>query len=87
MEQPWLQSWLTESRAPDVRASSGKLGNERRAVWVDLIWLPSGSVTERGNLARCRLVHTLVYCRKWPVVPLSTMALFPGVASGGIRDW
>jgi hypothetical protein len=61
-----------------------KLGNARRAVWVDWIWLPSGSVTERGNLARFWLVQTLVYCRKWPVVSLSTMAAFSGVASGGI---
>jgi hypothetical protein len=61
-----------------------KLGNARRAVWVDWIWLPSGSLTERGNLARFWLVQTLVYCRKWPVVSLSTMAAFSGVASGGI---
>ncbi len=67
-EQPLSQSWLTDSRAPDLRlgkmwarrASSGKLGSERRAVCVEWIWLPSGSVTDRGQLARFRFVQTLV---------------------------
>ena len=57
------------------RAVSGKFGRESISVCVDLIRLPYGSATESSELLTFRFIHTLVVCIKWPVVPLSTIAL------------
>ena len=90
MLQPWSHSWLTERSAPNPRwgkmcafcAACGRSGRERVAVCVDWIWLPSGRVTVSGRWLVLRSWQVLVLWRKWPVVPLSTMAVSLGVSGG-----
>ena len=42
------------------RSYYGKFGRESIAVCVDLIWMPSGSDIESGDLVNFQLVYTIV---------------------------
>ena len=80
---PWSKGWLTERRVQDLSlgkicarcADFGKFGKESIAACVGLIWLPSGSVTDSGDLVSFWFVQILVACIKWPVMPPSAIAL------------
>ena len=69
--QSLSQSCLMEMRDPDVRvgkmcavhASSGRKGMWRLAVWLDVMVLPSGSMTMRLGLAMVLLVYGALMVR------------------------
>jgi hypothetical protein len=58
-----------------VVASLGTLGRFRFAVWVDTIVEPSGSVTVTGVVVGCLLLHGTFMPLKWPVDPVSAIAM------------
>jgi hypothetical protein len=73
----------------DLQACGGSIvGMLRRAVWVELIMLPSGSKTEMLGLAGCLLRLGAWMVMKWPVEPVSAMQVdvniekWVGVAMG-----
>jgi hypothetical protein len=58
-----------------VVASLGTLGRFRFAVWVDTIVEPSGSVTVTGAVVGRLLLHGTFMPLKWPVDPVSAIAM------------
>jgi hypothetical protein len=94
---PCLTRVLMETRELDARsgkmwarvAASGKEGmfQGREAVWVDVIVLPSGISTSMGVVVGRRFRQGLLRVRKWPVVPVSAIAVrvgggYPGSGGG-----
>jgi hypothetical protein len=75
--------WLGKRCA--LFAECGRPGSERMAVWVDLIIVPSGNVTDNGCKAFVFLTQGALNARKFPVAPESKMVelhnLFGGVES------
>jgi hypothetical protein len=82
---PSLTRVLMEMR--ELEARSGKMwawvaaaGREgmfqaREPVWVEVMTLPSGISTSMGLVVGRRFRHGLVRVRKWPVVPVSAIAV------------
>jgi hypothetical protein len=64
-------------------ASSGSPGRWMVPVWVDSMVVPSGRWTWMGLVAICLLVTGASMERKWPVEPVSAMAVGWDTRSGG----
>ena len=60
------------------RAAIGRCGRSSKAVCVDVIVAPFGSLTVIPCVVRFLLVHGLFICRKWPVHPESANAVEAG---------
>ena len=58
-----------------LRAFIGNCFMLSDAVCVDLIILPSGSLTFIPSLVICLLTHSLWICKKWHMVPESVIAM------------
>jgi hypothetical protein len=85
--EPLSQNWLMESSA--LLASAGKIwalhlpigrdGRPSRAVCIDVMMLPSGSLTLMPfAVGTFLLTQGLSHFKKWPVQPVSAKALLIG---------
>ena len=81
---PWSQSKPMEISEPSQpgkmsmrRAVSGSWGRLSNALWVDVVVLPSGSIT-RIDLSESLMsvsAEASLKDMKWPVVPVSALAV------------
>jgi hypothetical protein len=55
-------------------AEGGIPGSVSMAVWVGLMMVPSGNVTDKGCNAFSLLIHSASNARKFPVAPEFKMA-------------